>query len=99
MRFIYLGVVVWVLLTVFTTVFAASSKPQDVRVLSKTWWIVLCLFLPIFGSILYITIGRPISSPEPKTVAPDDDPEFLRHLAERLRNENKKDEDGENPNG
>lgn len=89
MRFIYVGVVAWVVLTVFTTVFAISSDSKKVRVLSKPIWIALCALVPVFGAILYLTIGRPLSEnqPQTRTVAPDDDPEFLRRLAERLKKE------------
>lgn len=94
MRFIYVGIVVWVILTVFTTVFAISSDAKKVRVLSKPLWIALCALLPIFGAILYLTIGRPIgeASPQTRTVAPDDDPEFLRRLAEQLKKDDDKDD-------
>jgi hypothetical protein len=42
------------------------------------------------GGILYLALGRPVGqdkSPKTRTFAPDDDPEFLRNLAERLRND------------
>jgi hypothetical protein len=85
MRFVILSLVAWVVLTVFTTVFAASAKSNEVRVLRKFLWIILILVLPVIGALLYLTIGRPIGKPEPTQIAPDDDPEFLRRLAERLK--------------
>ena len=92
MRFVILSLVVWVVLTVFTVVFAISAKPNEVRVLRKYLWIILILVLPILGALLYLTIGRPISAPEPTQIAPDDDPEFLRRLAERLKDEGEENE-------
>lgn len=87
MRFVILSIVAWVVLTVFTVVFAISAKAGEVRVLGKTIWILIILFVPVIGSLLYLTIGRPVGKPQTSQVAPDDDPEFLRRLAERLKEE------------
>jgi uncharacterized membrane protein len=87
MRFVILSVVFWVVLTVFTTVFAASAKATEVRVLNKTVWMIIVVLIPVIGALLYLAIGRPSSASEPTQVAPDDDPEFLRRLAERLKAE------------
>lgn len=97
MRFIYLGIIAWVVLTVFTVVFAASANSREVRVLSKPIWIVLILFVPIFGALLYLVNGRPLGGRRQASapVAPDDDPEFLRRLAEQLREEEDKPKDKE----
>ena len=92
MRFVILSGVVWVVLTVFTVVFALSAEAKEVRVLRKFLWIILILVLPVLGALLYLTIGRPIAKPEPTQIAPDDDPEFLRRLAERLKNEDDQNE-------
>ena len=94
MRFVILSLVAWVVLTVFTVVFAASAKASEVRVMNKTLWLLLIIFIPIIGSLLYLTVGRPVAQPRKTQIAPDDDPEFLRRLAERLKNEDEKDEDG-----
>jgi hypothetical protein len=83
---------VWLLFTVFVTVFAASAKKKEVRNLPKWAWIVICLFVPIVGGLLYLVLGRPIGGPKnrfgrTKIVAPDDDPTFLRDLSEKLDKE------------
>ena len=44
-------------------------------------------------ALLYLIQGRPLGKPAPTQLAPDDDPDFLRRLAEKLKKEN--DEDGE----
>lgn len=80
---------VWLLFTVFVTVFAASAKKNEVRNLPKWAWIVICLFVPIIGGLLYLVLGRPVGGPKnrfgrTKVVAPDDDPSFLRDLSEKL---------------
>jgi hypothetical protein len=83
---------VWLLFTVFVTVFAASAKKNEVRNLPKWAWIVICLFVPIIGGLLYLVLGRPIGGPKnrfgrTKIVAPDDDPTFLRDLSDKLEKE------------
>lgn len=88
-----------VVFTVFTTVFAASANKQEVRLLPKWAWILLCLLVPFFGGLLYLMVGRPLrtgpAAPKGKkrVIAPDDDPTFLRDLSNKLR----KDEDDEKP--
>ncbi|WP_104173311.1 PLDc N-terminal domain-containing protein [Arthrobacter sp. Y81] len=62
------------------------------RGISKTAWIVVMVVLPVVGAALWFIIGRPRGSrPAPQsyshTVAPDDDPDFLRNLEVRRRNQ------------
>lgn len=83
---------VWLLFTVFVTVFAASAKKYEIRNLPKWSWILICVFVPFVGGLLYLVLGRPAGAPKPKfgrtrTVAPDDDPTFLRDLSEKLEKE------------
>jgi len=91
MRFALFGIVVDVIFTVFVTVFAASADPKAVRNLPKWVWILFCIFLSPVGGILYLAVGRPLPGDgdrgTTKTVAPDDDPEFLRNLSKFLRDE------------
>lgn len=96
MRAILFALAVLVIFTVFVTVFAASARAQSVRVLPKWLWVVLCVVVTPIGGILYIALGRPIdngpsTSGKTKTVAPDDDPDFLRNLARKLREQGDKD--------
>jgi hypothetical protein len=94
MRFQLFGLVVLAIFTVFVTVFAASADKNAVRVLPKFSWVLLCLFVTPVGGLLYLTFGRPLGGPgrsQPrKSTAPDDDPQFLRDLSDRLR----KDDEG-----
>lgn len=91
MRFAIFGIVVVVIFTVFVTVFAASADPKAVRNLPKWVWILFCLFLTPIGGLLYLAVGRPLPGKgdrdTKKTVAPDDDPDFLRNLSKLLRDE------------
>jgi len=88
-----------VVFTVFTTVFAASANKQEVRLLPKWAWVLICLLVPFFGGLLYLMVGRPLrtgpAAPKGKkrVIAPDDDPTFLRDLSKKLR----KEEDEEKP--
>lgn len=60
------------------------------RGLSKPAWIAVQIVLPVLGAVLWFIIGRP-RGPRPvpgrssHPVAPDDDPEFLRNLESRRR--------------
>ena len=84
------------ILQIFTTVYAASANRNQVRVLPKIVWVLLCLFIPIIGGLLYITIGRPIDgdsgqgAKRSRPIAPDDDADFLRDLGTRFKNDNDK---------
>ena len=86
-----------VVFTVFTTVFAASANKQEVRLLPKWAWVLLCLFIPFFGGLLYLMVGRPLrtgpAAPKGKkrVIAPDDDPNFLRDLSEKIRKDDEDD--------
>ena len=93
---------VWLMFTVFVTVFAASANKSEVRNLPKWLWIVVCLAVPIVGGLLYLVLGRPVGAPKQrfrktKSVAPDDDPDFLRDLAEKLDAQDQKKTDEEKP--
>jgi nucleoside recognition membrane protein YjiH len=84
-----MGLVAVIIFVVFTTVFAASANPREVRVLPKWAWVLLCLITAPLGGIFYLAIGRPIgrTNPKGKPLAPDDDPDFLNELRKRLEDE------------
>jgi hypothetical protein len=50
-------------LGVYCLVEAISSRDDEVRNLSKTWWILLILFFPFVGSIAWLAAGRPVRAP------------------------------------
>ncbi len=76
------------------------------RKLTRAWWVLIILLVPIAGAILWFTVGR-ARPPRPQPgqgrhgnagprnpkgpVAPDDDPDFLRDIDRRLRDDNKED--------
>ncbi|HEY9358465.1 MAG TPA: PLD nuclease N-terminal domain-containing protein, partial [Arthrobacter sp.] len=62
------------------------------RGISKPAWIVVMIVLPVIGAILWLLIGRPrdsapVRQPRSHPIAPDDDPDFLRNLEMRRRNQ------------
>ena len=88
-----LAVAAIVVFTVFVTAFAASARSSEVRILPRWLWVLLCLAVTPIGGITYLLVGRPGApfgaqpAAEPAWRAPDDDPQFLRNLEERLRRE------------
>ncbi|AUZ35816.1 hypothetical protein C3B78_16100 [Arthrobacter sp. PGP41] len=62
------------------------------RGISKPAWIVVMIVLPVIGAILWLLIGRPRGTAAQgqnyrHSTAPDDDPDFLRNLEVRRRQE------------
>lgn len=63
------------------------------RGVSKPAWIVVQIVLPVIGAVLWFLIGRPrgggaaAPSSYRHPTAPDDDPDFLRNLELRRRNQ------------
>lgn len=60
--------------------------------ISKPAWIVVQIVLPVIGAVLWFLIGRPRGSAAAPSsyrhpTAPDDDPDFLRNLELRRRNQ------------
>jgi len=67
---------------VFCIVDVALTDAARVRALRKWIWVVLIVLLPVIGGVLWFILGKERSSGEgqSRTVAPDDDPEFLERL-------------------
>lgn len=69
------------------------SRSNAVRSISKPAWILTILLVPLLGAGLWFLFGRPREGgrPAPRTprrpTAPDDDPQFLRNLEIRRRQE------------
>ena len=87
MRALLLFLVVVGIFTVFVTVCAASEHKDEVRTTPKWAWVLVCLLFPLIGGVLYLLVGRPVAGSRQQTriVAPDDDPDFLRKLNEKIR--------------
>lgn len=76
-----------VIFTIYAVADCAFFDRSRVRGLSRGWWIVVIIFVPIIGGLLWFIIGRGRANRigatrGGRTVAPDDDTEFLRQLRE-----------------
>lgn len=80
-RLLVFGVVALVL-DVFAIVDLVLIDRSRVRAFPKVVWIVIIVAVPFVGALLWFVVGRSWgrSRPEPRVVAPDDDPAFLRNL-------------------
>lgn len=63
----------------------AQREDSDVRRLPRWGWLIIIVLIPTFGAVAYLIAGRPKrpgnGGKKPKrSVAPDDDPDFLRGL-------------------
>ena len=75
-----------VIFTIYAVADCAFFDRTRIRGLQRGWWIVIILFVPIIGGLLWFIIGRGranrVGSGRGRTLAPDDDAEFLRRLRE-----------------
>ncbi|HEU0182913.1 MAG TPA: PLD nuclease N-terminal domain-containing protein [Agromyces mariniharenae] len=73
-----------VIFTIYAVADCAFFDRTRIRGLRRGWWIVVILFVPIIGALLWFIIGRGranrVGSARGRTLAPDDDTEFLRQL-------------------
>lgn len=69
-------------LDVFAIVDVILIEQRRVRAVPKFVWIILIVLVPVVGAILWFFTGRASASggSQLRTVAPDDDPSFLRNL-------------------
>jgi len=99
-------------LMVYCVVDLVATHRSKVRSMPKPVWFIIVIFIPLFGSLLWILLGRPedagfapgttndeAASPPPRSGpygrsaadgstaprGPEDDPNFLRDIDERLR--------------
>jgi hypothetical protein len=83
----FLPVILLIVLAIYCWIELAQSDPRDVRQLPRGLWALL-IAVPLIGPVGWLVYGRPngesVPAPRPRprsrTLAPDDDPEFLRSL-------------------
>ncbi|MDQ1597433.1 MAG: hypothetical protein QOI70_857 [Microbacteriaceae bacterium] len=83
-------VVLFIAFTIFAFVDCLRTEDSRVRALPKYLWLVLIVILTPFGGILWLLIGKDRADRSPvrhSNHGPDDDPAFLRQLAEDKRRE------------
>ncbi|MFD6754828.1 MULTISPECIES: PLD nuclease N-terminal domain-containing protein [Micromonospora] len=101
-RLYILFFLVQVVLAVCALISCLSAEEDDVRHLPRIAWVLMILFFPVIGSIAWFLAGRkrnpagggvfsggaqPVVRRPARPLAPDDDPEFLRSIEERSRQE------------
>lgn len=79
--YIVVGLII-VALSIYAAIDTLMTDRSRVRGLPKTLWVIIILFLPVIGVILWFTIGKDRGKAKEvkRQTAPDDDPEFLRRL-------------------
>lgn len=74
---------------VYSLIECARTDSADMRGLRKGGWIAVIVLLPLLGALLWLFLGRPKgtagSTGPVRGRGPDDDPQFLRNLEERRR--------------
>lgn len=86
----FLPWVLVVVLYIYCWIEIWQSDPRQVRQLPRGVW-ALIVAVPLFGAAAWLISGRPNGTEvapaapraRPRTIAPDDDPDFLRSLRQR----------------
>ncbi len=77
MRWLIIGGVLALVVTVYALVDLTVTDDRRIRRLNRVLWVVLIVVLPVIGPLGWLAWGKgPVSSARP--VAPDDDPSFSR---------------------
>ncbi|SCL34325.1 Phospholipase_D-nuclease N-terminal [Micromonospora pallida] len=84
--------VVHVVLAALSLIDCLSAEKHQVRALPRAVWVPVLLLVPLLGPAAWFLAGRPASTgrahpaaPPRRPAAPDDDPDFLRSIAESAR--------------
>ncbi len=80
-RLLLFGVAALVL-DIFALVDLIIIDKSRVRAFPKIVWVLIIIIVPFVGALLWFVVGRNWGSRggERRTIAPDDDPAFLRNL-------------------
>ena len=74
---------------IYALIECAQSQRYDVRALPKWAWVLVILLLPVIGAVLWLLFGRPRADDAAREAqrgrGPDDDPQFLRNIEERRK--------------
>ena len=78
-------VVLAIVLNIYAFVECAATPQENVRRFPKWAWLLIILFLQLFGAITWFIAGRPRKPGQNRggrgrIIPPDDDPDFLRKL-------------------
>ncbi|MEJ3405432.1 PLD nuclease N-terminal domain-containing protein [Rathayibacter sp. YIM 133350] len=74
-------VVAAVVFMIYTLIDCALFDRSRIRGLPRAVWILVILFVPLIGGVLWLVVGRGRNDPQrARPLAPDDDPAFLGQL-------------------
>ena len=78
-------VVLSIAIQLYGLIDCAQREDSDVRRLPRWGWLIIIVLIPTLGAVAYLIAGRPKrpgnGGRKPKrSIAPDDDPDFLRGL-------------------
>ena len=78
-------VVLSIAIQLYGLIDCAQREDSEVRSLPRWGWLIIIVLIPTIGAVAYLVAGRPKrpggGGKKPKrTIAPDDDPDFLRGL-------------------
>lgn len=87
-----LGILVLVALYISFIIDVIRTPSAEARSLPKALWLVIVVILPIVGGVLWVLFGRARRAPGSRwgrraPVAPDDDPRFLKQIADEAWSE------------
>jgi ABC-type Na+ efflux pump permease subunit len=71
-----------IVLDIFVIIDLVLIDKRRVRAFPKVLWVLIIVLVPLVGALLWLLVGRQwgSSANQRRTVAPDDDPAFLRNL-------------------
>ena len=78
-------VVLSIAIQLYGLIDCAQREDSEVRSLPRWGWLLIIVLVPTIGAVAYLIAGRPKrpggGGKKPKrSIAPDDDPDFLRGL-------------------
>lgn len=90
--------VVQVVIAALALIGCLSAEKHEIRALPRFVWVLVILLVPLLGAIGWFVAGRPVRTdgsarPGPsrrRPVAPDDNPDFLKSLADPTRQQDEK---------
>ncbi|GAB3049593.1 PLD nuclease N-terminal domain-containing protein [Sediminivirga luteola] len=82
-RLLWLAAVILISVTIYAVIDCARRDRSEVKAMPKSAWLLVIILLPAIGVIMWFAFGRSYGKQVRPPVAPDDDPEFLRKLAEQ----------------
>ncbi|GAB3255544.1 PLD nuclease N-terminal domain-containing protein [Arthrobacter pigmenti] len=87
-------VILLVALIIYAAIDCIMSDSAKVRGVPKPAWIAIIVLVPVIGALLWLVLGRPSGTASAQQTrrhptAPDDDPNFLKNLETRRRQQAK----------